>query len=45
MKKLRTSFRLNGMPYTLIKRNDIVALYGIGGEYTDEILHYEEEII
>ena len=45
MKTLNTSFRLNGLPYTLIKRNDVVALYGIGGTYTDEILHYEVDII
>ena len=45
MKKLKESFRLNGLPYTLIKRNDVVALYGIGGTYTDEILHYEVDII
>ena len=45
MKTLKESFRLNGLPYTLIKRNDVVALYGIGGTYTDEILHYEVDII
>jgi len=45
MKELKTSFRLNGLPYTLIKRNDVVALYGIGGTYTDKILHYEVDII
>jgi hypothetical protein len=36
---------MNGLPLTLIKRNEIVALYGIGGTYTDEILHYEVDII
>jgi len=41
MKELKTSFRLNGLPYTLLKRNEVVALYGIGGTYTDEILHWE----
>lgn len=45
MKKLKESFRLNGLPYTLLKRNDVVALYGIGGTNTDEILHYEVDII
>ena len=45
MNKLKDSFRLNGLPYTLLKRNDVVALYGIGGEYTDKILHYEVDII
>ena len=41
MKPLKAKFRLNGLPYTLLKRNEVVALYGIGGTYTDEILHYE----
>jgi hypothetical protein len=36
---------MNGLPYTLIKRNDKVALYGIGGEFTDKILHWEVDII
>jgi len=45
MKTLKTHFRLNGLPYTLLKRNDKVALYGIGGEFTDEILHWEVDII
>jgi hypothetical protein len=29
----------------LLKRNEKVALYGIGGEFTDTILHWEVEII
>ena len=41
MKKLKESFRLNGLPYTLLKRNDVVALYGIGGTNTDKIIHWE----
>ena len=45
MKKLKESFSLNGLPYTLLKRNDFIALYGIGGSYTDKILHYEVDII
>ena len=45
MKTLKTSFRLNGLPYTLLKRNEFVALYGIGGTYTDKVLHYEVDII
>ena len=45
MKALKTQFRLNGLPYTLLKRNDAVALYGIRGTYTDEILHYEVDVI
>ncbi|HUX96163.1 MAG TPA: hypothetical protein VMV47_10565 [Bacteroidales bacterium] len=45
MKILKTQFRLNSLPYTLLKRNDKVALYGIGGTYTDEILHWEVDLI
>jgi hypothetical protein len=41
MKRLKTSFKLNDLPYTLLQRNDVVALYGIGGEFTDKILHWE----
>ena len=41
MKTLKTEFRMNDLPYTLLKRNEVVALYGIGGTYTDEILHWE----
>jgi hypothetical protein len=36
MKTLRAKFRLNGLPYTLLKRNEVVAMYGIGGTYTDD---------
>jgi hypothetical protein len=39
MKTLKTHFRMNGLPYTLLKRNEVVELYGIGGTYTDKILH------
>jgi hypothetical protein len=45
MKTLKTSFRLKELLYTLMKRNDVVALYGIGGTYSDEINHYEVDII
>jgi hypothetical protein len=45
MKILKTQFRMNGLPYNLLKRNEVVALYGIGGTYTDEILHWEVDII
>ena len=41
MKRLKERYRLNGLPYTLLKRNDVVALYGIGGTYTNEIILYE----
>jgi hypothetical protein len=45
MNTLKTHFRMNGLPYTLLKRNEVVALYGIGGTYADEILHFEVDII
>ena len=41
MERLKTTFTKNGLPYTLIQRNDVVALYGVGGSFTDTILHYE----
>jgi hypothetical protein len=41
MKTLKTKFRMNGLPYTLLKRNEVVALFGTGGTYTDEIHHWE----
>lgn len=45
MKTLKTQFMLNGLPYTLLKRNEVVALCGIGGTYTDKILHWEVDTI
>ena len=45
MKILKTQFSMNELPYTLLKRIDVVPLYGIGGTYTEEILHYEVDII
>jgi hypothetical protein len=45
MKTLKEKFMLTGLPYTLLKRNDFVALFGIGGTYTDKVLHYEVDII
>ena len=41
MEQLKQSFNKNGLPYTLLKRNEVVALYGVGGTFTDRILHYE----
>jgi hypothetical protein len=45
METLKTHFSMNGLPYTLLKRNEVVALYGIGGTYTDKILHFEVDVI
>jgi hypothetical protein len=39
--KLKERFRKNGLLYRLVKRNEVVALIGVGGTFTDEILHYE----
>jgi hypothetical protein len=41
MEVLKERFRLNGLQYILLKRNERVALYGIGGTYTDEPKHFE----
>lgn len=41
MERLKESFKLNKLQYTLLKRNDVVALFGIGGTYTDKAIHYE----
>ena len=38
---LKTEFNKNGLPYTLVKRNQYVAMYGIGGEYNPEVKHWE----
>ena len=38
---LKEKFRPNGLPYTLLKRNERVALYSIGGTLIDKILLYE----
>jgi hypothetical protein len=45
MNTIKTSFKMNGLPYTSLKRNEVVALYGIGGTYTDEILHWKVDNI
>ncbi|MDA0197041.1 MAG: hypothetical protein O2887_18410 [Bacteroidetes bacterium] len=42
---LPESLTLNKLHYTLIKRTNEVYMYGIAGEYTDSILHYEVGII
>lgn len=41
MKELENCFRHDGLLYTLIKQNEKVALFGIGGTYTDKILSWE----
>jgi hypothetical protein len=41
MERLKEVFRKNDLPYQLVLRNDVAAIYGVGGTYTDKILHYE----
>ena len=41
MKLLKERFKLNGLQYTLLKRNELVAICGIGGTYTNEPRHFE----
>jgi len=45
MKQLKESFRLNDLLYKLLKRNDHVALYAVGGTYTEKTTHYEVCVI
>jgi hypothetical protein len=45
MKILKTYFWMNALPYALLKRNDKVVLYGIGGTHTDKIIHLEVGLI
>jgi len=41
MKALSEKFRKNGLQYQLIQRNEVAAIYGVSGTYTNKILHYE----
>jgi endonuclease III-like uncharacterized protein len=41
MNKLKEKFRKNELSYTLLKRNEVVAMFGVGGTYADEIFLYE----
>lgn len=41
MNKIKNQVRKNSLLYQLIMRNELVALYGVGGTFTDKILHYE----
>jgi hypothetical protein len=45
MKLLDESFRREGLLYKLLKRNEAVALYGIGGHFSDEVKSYEVDKI
>lgn len=42
MEKIKeVSFRKNGLPYTFIMRGEVAVIFGVGGTFTDKILHYE----
>jgi hypothetical protein len=41
MRELKLSFRRHGLLYTQLKRNDVVALYSVGGTYSDNTSFYE----
>jgi len=41
MNTLKEKFRLNGLRYILLNRNEVGALNEILGTNSDEILHYE----
>jgi hypothetical protein len=41
MKTLKIKFRMNGLLYTLKKRNDVAALYAVGGTYSDRTSFWE----
>jgi hypothetical protein len=45
MKQLKEYFILKAFHIPYESKNSKVAFYGIGGMYTDKILHYEVEII
>jgi hypothetical protein len=45
MNTLKMQLKMSSLRYTLINRNNKVALYGTGGEFTDKILHWEVDII
>jgi hypothetical protein len=46
MKQLKTRFRDgDDILHIQLKRNEVVTLYGMGGEFTDKILHWYVAII
>ncbi len=42
---IKESYKRHGLSYTLIKRNDLLCIYGVSGTYTDKIIHYEAMLI
>lgn len=45
MEKLKESFSRKNLGYTLLRRNDLLAIFGVSGTFTDDILHYEVVMI
>lgn len=45
MEKLKESFNRQKLRYTLLKRDEKLAIFGISGTFTDSILHYEVVMI
>ena len=41
MEKLKETFKRHGLTYSLINRNDHLAIFGVSGTFTVDILHYE----
>jgi len=41
MEALKEIFKRHGLSYTLIKRNDLLCIFGVFGTYIDNIVHYE----
>lgn len=45
MEKLKESFNRQKLRYTLLKRDEKLAIFGISGTFTESILHYEVVMI
>jgi hypothetical protein len=41
MQELKLSFRRNGFLYSQLKRNEAIALYSVGGTYSNRTSYYE----
>ena len=40
MEKLKENYRRTELTYKLLRRNDMLCIYGISGTYTNSIIHY-----
>lgn len=41
IQRLPEQFSKNGLPYKMIQRNEVVAMFGVGGIYYPDKFHYE----